>query len=54
MTRFLADEMQNGDHKVQELVAVSFVENVGPWDAAMQAFISSWPAVLRHQAQRQP
>ncbi len=48
------DEMLRiGDNAVQNLVAVSFVENVGPGDPAQSAFIATWPEGLRLEAQRQ-
>lgn len=50
---FLATEWEAGDVSVQELIAVSFVENVGPWEERQQRFISTWPRSLRAEAQRQ-
>lgn len=38
---------------VQNLVAVSFVENVGPWDDGVKGFIASWPSALQEEAERQ-
>jgi hypothetical protein len=37
----------------KNLVAVSFVKNVGPWDQAAQTFIGGWPIGLREEARRQ-
>jgi hypothetical protein len=51
--RHLDSEMRLGDEKVQELVAVSFVENVGPWEDAMSEVIGTWPVALRQEAERQ-
>jgi hypothetical protein len=50
---FLDHALKEGDELVQNLVAVSFVENVGPWDAEMAGFIASWPDALRSEATRQ-
>ncbi|MEV0228694.1 hypothetical protein [Nonomuraea sp. NPDC050786] len=46
---FLAVAMKSADVRLRELVAVSFVENVGPWDPAMVDFIASWPEALRNE-----
>src|SRR5207253_247565 len=40
---FLDRALREGDEQVRTLVAVSFVENVGPWDQAQQGFIAAWP-----------
>ncbi|RVX39735.1 hypothetical protein EDD27_2100 [Nonomuraea polychroma] len=50
---FLALAMKSADARVCELVAVSFVENVGPWDPATADFIASWPDALRDEASDQ-
>lgn len=50
---FLDGALRDGDAMVQNLVAVSFVEKVGPWDAAAQDFIATWPVALRAEAERQ-
>jgi hypothetical protein len=50
---FLAAAMGCGDEQIEHLVAVSFVETVGPWDPAMNEFIDTWPEALRHEAMRQ-
>lgn len=44
---------RDGDESVQNIVAVSFVENVGPWDPARATFIATWPEALRIEAERQ-
>jgi hypothetical protein len=50
---FLAAEMESGDELVENLVAVSFVENVGPWDDSIREFIATWPEPLWEAARRQ-
>ncbi|MGH9269431.1 MAG: DUF7674 family protein [Acidimicrobiales bacterium] len=50
---FLDEVLRNGDEMTQNLVGVSFVENVGPWDEAAQAFIADWPDALGEEARRQ-
>lgn len=50
---FLEDAAQSNDPLVENLVAVSFVENVGPWDSAMAAFIEGWPPHLQALASEQ-
>ncbi len=49
---FLDSALRDGDDKVQNLVEVSFIENVGPWDEAQKRFIASWPDALRAEADR--
>lgn len=50
---FLERALREGDNGLQNLVAVSFVENVGPWDKSQERFIESWPEALRLEARRQ-
>lgn len=50
---FLESALTNGDEKTNNLVAVSFVENVGPWDKEKSGFIETWPTGLRAEARRQ-
>ena len=50
---FLELALLEGDDGVQNLVAVSFVENVGPWDKSQESFIESWPEALRLEARTQ-
>jgi len=50
---FLDEALREGDAMLENLVAVSFVENVEPWDPAMTRFIESWPAGLRQEAEEQ-
>lgn len=38
---------------VQNAMAVSFVEDTGCWDPAMQPFVAVWPSSLRAEAERQ-
>ena len=45
--------LREGDERVENAVAVSFVEDAGWWDPAMRPFIDAWPAALRAEAQRQ-
>lgn len=42
-----------GDDDVENAIAVSFVEDTGWWDPAMQSFIEAWPPDLRREAERQ-
>lgn len=42
-----------GDEAVENAVAVSFVEDTGSWDKKTADFISSWPAELRAEDERQ-
>lgn len=51
--RFLDFALREGDSRVENLVAVSFVENVLPWSASTSAFIQSWPEGLCSEAERQ-
>jgi hypothetical protein len=50
---FLDHALREGDDMVQNLVGVSFVENVGPWDPDQAQFIASWPDALRVEAETQ-
>jgi hypothetical protein len=50
---FLDRALREGDEQVRNLVAVPFVENVGPWDKARRGFIAEWPDALRTEAERQ-
>ena len=42
-----------GNDSVSNAMAVSFVEDSGWWDPAMQPFIASWPPGLQAEARRQ-
>jgi hypothetical protein len=50
---FLELALLSDDDRLNNLVAVSFIENVGPYEKAMRRFIKSWPNGLREEAQRQ-
>ena len=50
---FLEDAFRNGDEYVENLVTVSFVENIGPSNEEQAAFIDTWPLRLRTEAHRQ-
>lgn len=50
---FLDEALRHGDERTKNLVAVSFVENVGPWDPQQARFIEEWPQALRDEATRQ-
>lgn len=50
---FLDEALRHGDGRTENLLAVSFVENVGPWDPDQAAFIEEWPQALRDEATRQ-
>jgi hypothetical protein len=50
---FLETALAEGDREVKELVAVSFVENIGPWDPSMAEFVETWPSGLQAEAVRQ-
>lgn len=50
---FLDVALRDGDDEVQNLVAVSFVENVELWDDDVRDFIRSWPTALLAEAERQ-
>jgi hypothetical protein len=43
---FLEDVLEDGDELAQELVVVSFVENIGPDDAPTPTFFEIWPKKL--------
>lgn len=42
-----------GDERVENAAAVSFVEDTPVWDPARTAFIKSWPEPLRAEVERQ-
>ncbi len=44
---------REGDEEVENAIAVSFVEDTGWWDPAMQPFIASWPNGLQAEVTRQ-
>ncbi len=45
--------LREGDHRVENAVSVSFVEDTPLWDPARSAFIDSWPRGLSDEAERQ-
>ncbi|WP_446210335.1 DUF7674 family protein [Micromonospora sp. IBSANI012] len=56
LARYLAvldAAMVSPDPSTRELVAVSFVESVGPWDPTMADFIAIWPRALAEEAAAQ-
>ncbi len=50
---FLNKAFREGDDMVQNLVGMSFVENVGPWDPEQAPFIASWLNAFRVEAEAQ-
>jgi hypothetical protein len=38
------------DERTRNLVSVSFVENVGPWEPGMRPFVATWPPGLAQEA----
>ncbi|WP_412745542.1 hypothetical protein [Krasilnikovia sp. MM14-A1004] len=42
--------MASPDPRTRELVSVSFVEQVGPWDPDVKPFVATWPAALAAEA----
>jgi hypothetical protein len=49
----VATGLTDGDERVENAVAVSFVEDTGWWDDTMAPFIATWPEALKAEAQRQ-
>ena len=47
------DALREGTEDVQNAMAVSFVEDTGWWDPAMQPFIETWPEGLQAEARIQ-
>lgn len=45
--------LTDGDERVENAVAVSFVEDTCWWDPEMGSFIAAWPSPLRAEANRQ-
>jgi hypothetical protein len=50
---FLERALAGGDPGLHDLVAASFVENVGVWEPGMAPFVETWPPALRMVAERQ-
>jgi len=44
--------LREGDERVENAVAVSFVEDTPWWDPDRSAFIASWSPALRAEAER--
>jgi hypothetical protein len=40
----------SSDERTQELISVSFVESVGPWDVDVAPFVATWPERLAREA----
>lgn len=51
--QFLEDAIQNGDQYVKDLVAVSFIENIGVWEPEMASLVAALPPALRQEARAQ-
>jgi hypothetical protein len=50
---FMERALRDGDDDVKNVIQVSFVENVGPWDPAVRDWIATWPLTVRQEAERQ-
>lgn len=44
--------LRDGDERLVDGIALSFVENAGPWDPDAEEFIAAWPSGLRAEAAR--
>ncbi len=44
---FLETAIQHGDGYVRNLVAVSFIENIGVWESEMASLVAALPPALR-------
>lgn len=53
LLEFMSSAFENGDDRVENAVAVSFVENVGALPDETPEFIASWPKSLIEERQRQ-
>jgi hypothetical protein len=49
---FLDAALITGDESVENAVAVSFVDDIGWWESAVQPFIATWPAGLVTEVER--
>lgn len=49
----LATALREGDEYVENAIAVSFVEDLGWWEADMQPFITTLPDELANEVERQ-
>ncbi len=45
--------LREGDERVENAVAVSFVEDTRLWDPAMRPFVDAWPDALQAEALHQ-
>ena len=45
--------LRTGNDQVENAIALSFVEDIGWWEPAMQAFIMTWPPALAAEVERQ-
>jgi hypothetical protein len=45
--------LSEGDERVENAVAVSFVEDAGWWEPSTQGFIAVWPSGLVNEVERQ-
>ncbi|NNC39172.1 MAG: hypothetical protein HKN95_00650 [Acidimicrobiia bacterium] len=50
---FLEEVARSPRQRLSNLAAVSFVENVAPWQPEMRSFIKTWPKELKRVAARQ-
>ena len=42
--------LASSDERTRELVSVSFVESIGPWEPDVQPFVATWPERLAREA----
>ena len=47
-----AYDEHNDEDYVSNAVAVSFVEDIGPWDPSVSEFVAEWPPALLRNARR--
>jgi hypothetical protein len=50
---FLDAALVNGDERVNNAVAVSFVEDIAWWATDVQPFVATWPKALAAEVERQ-
>ncbi len=50
--RLFDNALTKGDEYAVNAVAISFVEDVCPWEPRMSPFIDTWPGALRNEAAR--
>jgi hypothetical protein len=51
---FVGSALDDGDERVKNAVAVSFVEHVGAWPGETPEFIDTWPASLLNELNWRP